>query len=97
VRELRDEQTGGEGLGRLHMDFDGGEVFADYRREVDTLMVTYVQADPPLRGTGAAAEFMKALAERARARDEQIRPLCSYAAVWFTRHPEYEDVVNRGF
>jgi hypothetical protein len=94
---IEDRPSGTEGLGRLHMNFEGGEVFADYRREADTWMITYVEADRALRNTGAAGQFMTALAERARGRHERIRPLCSYAAHWFTRHPEYDDVLSRGW
>jgi hypothetical protein len=97
MSDLHDQVLDDEGDGRITMQVEGGRVFADYRREEDTLLVTHVEADPALRGKGAAPQFMKALAERARGRGERIRPLCSYAAVWFTRHPEYDDVLSRGF
>lgn len=82
---------------RIIMRADEGEVFADVAREAGTWLVTHVEADPALRGTGAADRFMRALVDHARTSGVQIRPLCSYAAAWLTRHPEHQDLVNRGF
>lgn len=82
---------------RFTLEADGGTVFADYQQEPGTWLVTHVEADPALRGTGAAGRFMEALVGRARESGMQIRPLCSYAAAWLTRHPEHKDLVNRGF
>lgn len=81
---------------RISWNADGGEVFADLRREAGTWLVTHVEAAPALRGTGAADKFMHALVDHARSSGVQIRPLCSYAAAWLTRHPEHADLVNRG-
>lgn len=63
-------------------------VFADYRRADGRLIIDHVEAPAALRGTGAAGRFMAALAERARADDVKLVPLCSYAAHWLARHPD---------
>ena len=68
-------------------------VFADYAVQGDTRVILHVEADPALRGTGAAGRFMQALAEHARAQGLKLAPRCSYAVVWLKRHPEHDDVV----
>ena len=68
-------------------------VHADYAVQGDTRVILYVEADPALRGTGAAGAFMQSLAEHARAEGLKLAPRCSYAVVWLKRHPEYGDVV----
>ena len=68
-------------------------VHADYAVQGDTRIILYVEADPALRGTGAAGAFMQSLAEHARAEGLKLAPRCSYAVVWLKRHPEYGDVV----
>ena len=68
-------------------------VFADYAVQGDTRVILHVEADPALRGTGAAGRFMQALAEHARAQGLQLAPRCSYAVMWLKRHPEHGDVV----
>ena len=68
-------------------------VHADYAVQGNTRVILYVEADPALRGTGAAGVFMQSLAEHARAEKLKLAPRCSYAVVWLKRHPEYDDVV----
>ena len=67
-------------------------VHADYAAQGDTRIILHVEAEPELRGTGAASAFMRALAEHARAEGLKLAPRCSYAVVWLKRHPEYDDI-----
>ena len=68
-------------------------VFADYAIQGDTRVILHVEADPALRGSGAAGRFMQALVEHARAQGLKLAPRCSYAVLWLKRHPEHDDVV----
>ncbi len=74
---------------------DGGTalVWADYATQGTTRSLLHVEADPALRGTGAAGGFMQALADHARAEGLSLAPRCGYAVVWFKRHPEHADVL----
>ena len=67
-------------------------VFADYAVQGSTRVILHVEADPALRGTGAAGKFMQALAEHARAEGLKLAPRCSYAVAWLKRHPEFDDL-----
>lgn len=67
-------------------------VFADYAVQGSTRVILHVEADPALRGTGAAGQFMQALAEHARAEGLKLAPRCSYAVAWLKRHPEFNDI-----
>ena len=89
-RDVRAEQRYEQGFA----DADGEirTVFADYAVQGDTRVILHVEADPALRGSGAAGRFMQALADHARAERLKLVPRCSYAAVWLKRHPEYDDL-----
>ncbi|KQW82695.1 acetyltransferase [Brevundimonas sp. Root1279] len=67
-------------------------VWADYAVQGDARIILHVEAEPSLRGTGAAASFMQALAEHARAERLKLVPRCSYAVAWLKRHNEFRDV-----
>ena len=67
-------------------------VFADYAVQGSTRVIFHVEADPALRGTGAAGQFMQALVEHARAEGLKLAPRCSYAVAWLKRHPEFDDI-----
>ncbi|WP_439477111.1 GNAT family N-acetyltransferase [Brevundimonas sp.] len=67
-------------------------VFADYAVQGTTRLILHVEADPVLRGTGAAGRFMQALGEHARAEGLKLAPRCGYAVAWLKRHPEFDDI-----
>ena len=77
-------------------DSDGASrlVFADYARRGDLLVILHVEADPALRGSGAAGKFMQSLSDHARAEGLRMYPSCGYARTWWQRHPDYKDVVE---
>lgn len=77
---------------RYEMEIDGLVVFANYRRQGATLYIPYVEAPPSLRGTGAAGRLMQGVMEIARDEGLKVVPICSYAALWMRRHPEYQDL-----
>ena len=69
-------------------------VFADYRQNGDRYVLTHVEADPALRGTGAAGRLMQAIVDFARANNFKLMPRCSYATAWMKRHPEANDLIG---
>ena len=85
-----DNQT----LHRFELEEDGHLVFANYRTHDDRYVLTHVEADPALRGTGAAARLMEAIAARAKEKNFKLVPRCSYAVAWFARHPVLSDLIG---
>lgn len=67
-------------------------VFADYRLEGNILILPHVEADPALRGKGAAGRMMEGVLELARQRGWKVRPICGYAVAYMDRHPQYRDL-----
>lgn len=74
---------------------DGSErlVFADYAVRGDVRALLHVEADPALRGSGAAGRFMQSLVDHARAGGLKLQPVCGYAVAWMKRHPEQADLL----
>lgn len=89
-RDVADEQRFEQGFATPV----GGEalVFCDYAVRGNTRALLHVEADPSLRGTGAAGRFMESLATHARAQNLKLQPICSYAVAWLRRHPDFSDV-----
>jgi predicted GNAT family acetyltransferase len=73
---------------RFEQEEDAKLVFASYRLREGVYALVHVEADPELRGTGAAGRFMAALIAYARENQLKLQPFCSYARAWFQRHPE---------
>ena len=79
---------------RFEAEESGKLVFANYREHEGRFLLTHVEADPALRGTGAAARLMQAIVTHAREHDLKLAPRCSYAVAWFERHPEDNDLIG---
>ena len=73
---------------RFEQEEAGKLVFASYRLQDGAYALVHVEADPALRGTGAAGRFMEALIAHAREHGLRLAPYCSYARAWFQRHPD---------
>ena len=78
---------------RFELTENGFLAWAEYRLRDDKYIVHHVEAEPPLRGTGAADRLMNAIVAHARANTLIIEPRCSYARAWFQRHPDAGDVL----
>ena len=79
---------------RFEREENGLLAWATYRIRDGQYLIPHVEAEPPLRGTGAASRLMQDIVEHARANQLAIVPRCSYARAWFARHPEAQDVLE---
>lgn len=77
---------------RYELMVDGYSAFAEYRLDGKTLFIPHVEAAPELRGKGAAGELMRHVMLDARENGYFVIPICSYAASWLERHPEFHDL-----
>jgi predicted GNAT family acetyltransferase len=80
-------------LQRFEIVEDGKLAFADFRLQGDVLILPHVEADPALRGRGAAGRLMAGVLEYARGQGLKVKPVCGYAAAYIQRHPEYRDLL----
>ncbi len=65
--------------------------FPDAGDEVVNINHTFV--DPSLRGQGVASILLDKAYEVIKRQNKKAVLSCSYAAVWFDRHPECKDIV----
>lgn len=86
--------TNNEVQSRFERTENGLLAFADYRAHDGRYVVTHVEADPALRGTGAASRLMEDIVAFARTNDARIVPRCSYAVAWFKRHKHAADIIG---
>jgi predicted GNAT family acetyltransferase len=79
---------------RFELEENGLLAWANYRIHDGKYLIPHVEAEPPLRGTGAAGRLMQEIVAHARENKLVIVPRCSYARAWFQRHPQAEDVLG---
>lgn len=67
--------------------------WSDYYKRGEAYVLPHVEAPVALRGSGAAGRLMQATADHARQTGIKLIPTCSYAVLWFRRHPDQQDVL----
>lgn len=77
---------------RYEMPVEGGTAFARVRRKGDVLFIDYVETPRAQRGSGLGSKFMTALMGKVCEENLKVVPICSFAASWLNRHPEYSDL-----
>ena len=66
----------------------------DYLQDKDTFVITHVGVHPELRGQGMAGKLTQAGLEFAKAKSLRVIPMCSYAAAYIRRHPQYAELTK---
>ena len=79
---------------RFELLEEGKLAFADYSLRGDVLILPHVEADPALRGKGAAGRLMEGVLASAKERGLKVRPICGYAVAYIQRHPEHHDLLS---
>ena len=79
--------------GRFELIKSGKLAFAIYRKSDGVLEIPHVEADPALRGTGAAGRLMDLVLQVAKNEHLKVNPICSYAASYMQRRPETLDLL----
>jgi uncharacterized protein len=64
----------------------------DYYRRDDALVITHTGVPRAWEGQGIAASLTRVALDYARDAGLSVVPLCSYAAAYIRRHPEYRDL-----
>lgn len=83
-----------ESASRFSTRVDGVDAYVDVERTEGTLVITHTLVPASIGGRGVAAELVSAAFEAARRDGLKVSPVCSYAAVWLQKHPEYADLLR---
>lgn len=78
---------------RFHAIVEGQRCVLDYELSGDRMSIVHTGVPGEVGGRGIAATLTEAAVAAARSEGWKIAPLCSYARVWFERHPEHADLL----
>ncbi len=72
---------------------DGVLCVLDYDLGGGVMTITHTGVPESVGGRGIAADLTKFALDTARSQGWSIRPLCSYAAAYIQRYPQYQDLL----
>ena len=67
----------------------------DYIKDGKNFVITHVGVHPELRGQGVAGKITQVALEYAKANSLRVIPMCSYAASYIRRNPQYADLMKQ--
>jgi predicted GNAT family acetyltransferase len=74
---------------RFEVWIDGKLSKLDYIQDAKNFVITHVGVYPEHRGQGVAGKIVDAALEYARENSLRVVPMCSYAAAYIRRNPQY--------
>ena len=75
--------------------FESGQIaYLQYEEDNGVLDILHTIVPPQLEGQGVARALTEAAVRYATTRDLKIRPTCSYAKTFFSRHTHYKDMLT---
>ena len=81
--------------GLFYITLDKKEkAFLTYSIEGNTMILESTYTPEKYRGMQLAEEMTRKAVEYAKLKKMKIRPLCSYAVVFFQKHPEYKELLE---
>ena len=74
---------------------DGRLSKLDYIRDGKNFVITHVGVYPEYRNQGIAARIVQAALEYAKQNSLRVIPMCSYAAAYIRRNPQYAELTHQ--
>ena len=78
---------------RFHLALDGHEAELTYQLRNGVMVIDHTGVPAAIGGRGLAGLLVRSAFEHARSQGWRVRPACSYAEAWASRHPEYADLL----
>ena len=72
---------------------DGILCVLDYRLSGKLMTIVHTGVPEAVGGQGIAADLTQAALDTASAHGWKVRPVCSYAAAYLQRHPQYQELM----
>ena len=89
------EVTHNEAEQRFETWIDGYLSKLDYIQDGNNFVITHVGVYPELRGQGIAGRIVEVGLEYAKENSLRVVPMCSYAAAYIRKHPEYAELTRQ--
>ena len=81
---------------RFEVFIDGKLSKLDYIQEAKNFVIAHVGVYPEHRGQGVAGKIVEAALQYARENGLRVIPMCSYAAAYIRRNPQYMELTEQG-
>ncbi|MXV37105.1 N-acetyltransferase [Flavobacteriaceae bacterium Ap0902] len=82
---------------RFELEYNGHLAFINYGEFGKSIALVHTEAEPELKGTGAASALVEKTLTHLKEEGKEILPYCPYVFAYIKRHPEWKEIVNPQF
>jgi predicted GNAT family acetyltransferase len=82
---------------RFEAMVDGATAVIEYIRAEDKMYLTHTEVPKQLEGKGVASAMAKQVLEQIKVEGLQLVPLCPFIAAYLKRHPEWKEILAKGY
>jgi len=69
----------------------------EYIRAQNKIYLTHTEVPPELGGKGIASSMVKQVLQQIKEEGLELVPLCPFVAAYVKRHPEWKDILAKGY
>ncbi len=82
---------------RFEIEVDKHYAFINYEEADHQIALVHTEADPQLKGTGAAAAVVEKTLEYIKKTGKKVLPFCPYIFAYIKKNPEWKTIVDEKF
>ncbi|MGI9526011.1 MAG: GNAT family N-acetyltransferase [Weeksellaceae bacterium] len=82
---------------RFELEYEGHLTFINFGEFGNSIALVHTEADPELKGTGAASALVEKTLKHLKDQGKEILPYCPYVFAFIKRNPEWKEIVSSTF
>lgn len=82
---------------RFEIEVNGHYAFVNYGEYGSQVALVHTEAEPELKGTGAASAVIEKTLQLLKENGKTVLPYCPFVFAFIKKHPEWKQVVDNSF
>ncbi len=82
---------------RFEVTLDGKVAVIEYIRAEDKMYLTHTEVPNEFEGKGIASKMVKQVLQKIKDEGLKLVPLCPFIASYIKRHPEWKEILAKGY
>ncbi len=82
---------------RFEAEIDGRMAFIEYIRAKQQIYLTHTEVPVALEGKGIGSSMVKQVLQQIKNEGLELVPLCPFVAAYVKRHPEWRELLAKGY
>lgn len=82
---------------RFEAEVENRVALIEYKRAEDKMYLTHTEVPKELEGKGVGSSMVKQVLQQIKDENLKLIPLCPFIASYVKRHPEWKEILAKGY